>query len=261
MSKDIPYKNYIIKPKRDFGTNGFLINGKLVNKGYVVVDKRDVNVMPGATWFQTIKDAKKGINVIIKHGVKNFWFGWKAIEGLPIDKIHKKKPCEMNHEELKTKLIREDKMILLIDQLGLHEKPGDEIAVFTNPDNHDNILILFGTLEISLNKNPENILKAVKVFNNKHVGVLWDGCDCEGITGIDSVTYNELKDARQAIKAFMDGGQNMVLIHEDILCQYCNKKIGSIDFDKDDAKFMSVSFKCGYCNRLNNNHLNQKVNY
>lgn len=71
------YKDYTIKPKKDFGEYGFLINGKRVRKGFVVVDKHNINIMPGATWFQTIKDAKKGIDVFIEHGVKNFWKGWE----------------------------------------------------------------------------------------------------------------------------------------------------------------------------------------
>lgn len=72
------YKGYIIKSKRDFGEYGFLINGKRVREGFLVVDKRNINVMPGATWFQTIEKAKKGIDVLIKYGEKNFWKGLKT---------------------------------------------------------------------------------------------------------------------------------------------------------------------------------------
>ena len=72
------YKGYIIKPKREFGSDGFLINGKRVQEGFVVTNEHNINVMPGATWFQTIKDAKKGIDVLIKYGEKNFWKGLKT---------------------------------------------------------------------------------------------------------------------------------------------------------------------------------------
>ena len=78
MEDDIvEYKDYIIKPKRDFGTSGFLINGKRVREGFVVVDKFNINVMPGATWFQTVKEAEKGIDILFKYGEKDFWKGYK----------------------------------------------------------------------------------------------------------------------------------------------------------------------------------------
>ena len=77
MKNRTPYKGYTIEPKRDFGKRGFLINGKEVKKGYVVVGKHGTNAMPSATWFQTIKEAKKGINVLEKYGKKGFWKGWK----------------------------------------------------------------------------------------------------------------------------------------------------------------------------------------
>lgn len=78
MEPDIvEYKDYTIKPKKDFGTSGFLINGKWVMDGFVVVDKRNINVMPAAAWFQTIDKAKKGIDVLIKYGEKDFWKGYK----------------------------------------------------------------------------------------------------------------------------------------------------------------------------------------
>jgi len=99
--KKVDYKGYNINPKRDFGSYGFLIKEKTVSKGFVVTDKHNVNVMPGATWFQTIKDAKNGINVLIKYGEKNFWKGLKKedkkmsellemIEQLEIGKLDKK---------------------------------------------------------------------------------------------------------------------------------------------------------------------------
>lgn len=48
-----------IVPKRDFGSTGYLIKGKHVTRGFVVV-LGGCNVMPGATWFQTVADAMQG---------------------------------------------------------------------------------------------------------------------------------------------------------------------------------------------------------
>jgi len=64
--EEVNYKGYIIKPKRDFGRDGFLINGKTVKKGFVVTDNHNINVMPGATWFQTIEEAEKGVDERLK---------------------------------------------------------------------------------------------------------------------------------------------------------------------------------------------------
>ena len=52
---------YQIEPKKDFGKRGVLINGKFVTSGFVVTDAIRCNVMPGATWFQTIGEALRGI--------------------------------------------------------------------------------------------------------------------------------------------------------------------------------------------------------
>lgn len=57
----LSYCGYTIKPKRDFGKYGFTINGKQVKEGWVVTDGRQWNVMPGATWFQTIESARQAI--------------------------------------------------------------------------------------------------------------------------------------------------------------------------------------------------------
>lgn len=67
---------YHIKPKRDFGRYGFhLINGEKVSKGFVVTDGGIVNVMPGATWFRSIPDALRAIQVLedVKGDGKLFW--------------------------------------------------------------------------------------------------------------------------------------------------------------------------------------------
>jgi hypothetical protein len=57
------YRTLFIVPKRDFGT-GFLIKGKMVKKGWVVTDGT-CNIMPGATWFQTVPQAKHAIDTLI----------------------------------------------------------------------------------------------------------------------------------------------------------------------------------------------------
>lgn len=54
------WNGYRIEPKQDFGPNGFLIEGRWVKSGFVVT-KQGCNVMPGATWFETEPEAKKGI--------------------------------------------------------------------------------------------------------------------------------------------------------------------------------------------------------
>lgn len=74
-NNEVNYRSYTIKPKRDFGSYSFLINGKMVREGFVVTDEHNVNAMPGATWFQTVKDAKKGIDVLVVYGKENFCKG------------------------------------------------------------------------------------------------------------------------------------------------------------------------------------------
>lgn len=69
-----------IVPKRDFGGQKWLINGKYVDSGFVVV-LGGCNIMPGATWFTSISDALLAINVLKKVGYnsmgcvdsKRFW--------------------------------------------------------------------------------------------------------------------------------------------------------------------------------------------
>lgn len=75
------YRGHQITPKLDFGSGrGHLIKGKWVKKGWVVV-KDHCNVMPGACWFQTIKEAKHGIDVLIKvGGEKNSDAFWEIMQ-------------------------------------------------------------------------------------------------------------------------------------------------------------------------------------
>lgn len=80
LSKPVPkgglrYRLFFIEPKRDFGPVGHFIDGKYVKKGWLVTDGGICNVMPGATWFRTIKDAKHAIDVLIavRGNVDMFW--------------------------------------------------------------------------------------------------------------------------------------------------------------------------------------------
>jgi hypothetical protein len=60
----LKYREHVIKVKQDFGNGFHLIDGMPTNFGYVVV-KDNVNVVPGAGWFQTVKEAKHAIDVLI----------------------------------------------------------------------------------------------------------------------------------------------------------------------------------------------------
>ena len=64
-----------IIPKRDFGSgNGFWIDRQWVKSGFVVTDGI-CNVMPGATWFQTIPEAMRAIRILVEAdgNAKLFW--------------------------------------------------------------------------------------------------------------------------------------------------------------------------------------------
>lgn len=66
---------YRIVPKRDFGPGpGFLIKGQFVKRGFVVTDGH-CNVMPGATWFQSIAESFRAIAILDASGgdSETFW--------------------------------------------------------------------------------------------------------------------------------------------------------------------------------------------
>lgn len=66
LAKDgIRYRTLTIVPKRDFGGQPHLIKGRAVMAGFVVIDNLCCNIMPGATWFETIEEAKHAIDVLI----------------------------------------------------------------------------------------------------------------------------------------------------------------------------------------------------
>lgn len=65
--KIIRYRGFTIKPKLDFGTHGYLIDGQWVKTGWVVCDTTGFcNMMPAATWFRTIDTAVDGIDTLIE---------------------------------------------------------------------------------------------------------------------------------------------------------------------------------------------------
>ena len=69
------YRGYEIEPKLDFGLHGYLDSkGKVIRKGWVVY-RNGCNVMPGATWFFTVPEAKHGIDIYIRvrGSAPKFW--------------------------------------------------------------------------------------------------------------------------------------------------------------------------------------------
>jgi hypothetical protein len=81
------YRTLLIEPKRDFGGQPHLINGKMVMKGWVVTDGT-CNVMPGATWFTTVKRAKYAIDVLIavQGNAQMFWEIMQPFQHTPGDR-------------------------------------------------------------------------------------------------------------------------------------------------------------------------------
>ena len=71
---NVPYFGYTIQPKRDFGKLPFLINGRMVSSGWVVTDGI-CNVLPGATWAETIDQAKQLVRMYIQadYNADLFW--------------------------------------------------------------------------------------------------------------------------------------------------------------------------------------------
>jgi hypothetical protein len=68
----IDYRSFTIQPKRDFGPEGFYLDGKFTKVGYVVV-KDGCNPMPGAVWFRSIEAAKEAVDDLIETGGKRIW--------------------------------------------------------------------------------------------------------------------------------------------------------------------------------------------
>lgn len=84
---EITYRGHLIVPKRDFGAGpGFLIDGKFVKSGFVAVaasgKHQGCNVMPAATWFQTVPEAKRAIDVLKRTRTPgSFWRELDKLKG------------------------------------------------------------------------------------------------------------------------------------------------------------------------------------
>ena len=63
------YRGFQIALKRDFGKHGYLIDGHKVFHGYNVL-KDGANIMPGATWFLTVKQAQGAIDDLLNSGAR-----------------------------------------------------------------------------------------------------------------------------------------------------------------------------------------------
>ena len=74
----IQYGKYLIEEKRDFGNQFHWIDGAPVEHGYVVVLDH-CNAMPGATWFQTVAEAKLACDILDSAGPDEFWTRWKLL--------------------------------------------------------------------------------------------------------------------------------------------------------------------------------------
>lgn len=71
----LDYRGFFIHPVT-FTVQPYYIDGSFVKFGYNVCTADGfINVMPGATWFRSIEDARKGVDVLLEVG------GWHALRG------------------------------------------------------------------------------------------------------------------------------------------------------------------------------------
>lgn len=75
----VDHRGHSIIVKQDFGDSWHLIDGMPCAWGYVVV-KDGCNAMPAAIWFQTVRDAKAAIDILIQAegDAQKFWVLWRA---------------------------------------------------------------------------------------------------------------------------------------------------------------------------------------
>lgn len=77
LQNTVEHRGYRICVKQDFGPAPPIVDGMPVMSGYVVLDQKGDNAMPDQTWFQTVKSAKHGIDVLIDVGgpenADQFW--------------------------------------------------------------------------------------------------------------------------------------------------------------------------------------------
>ncbi len=72
----VTYRNFRIYRKLDFGAHGHIINGEVVRTGYIISDSDGIcNVMPGATWAQTLEQAVQMIDhyILADGNADVFW--------------------------------------------------------------------------------------------------------------------------------------------------------------------------------------------
>jgi hypothetical protein len=74
------YGGYTIRVKRDFGTRFQHVYGASTLWGYAICDSQLRNVMPGETWFQTVAEAARAVDIwtAVRGDVDKFWRAWKA---------------------------------------------------------------------------------------------------------------------------------------------------------------------------------------
>jgi hypothetical protein len=75
------YNDYTIEAKKDLGNTPHMISGFGVMEGYVVV-KDHCNIMPGATWFQSVVDARRACDVLDRVGEKGFWQELRLVDAI-----------------------------------------------------------------------------------------------------------------------------------------------------------------------------------
>jgi hypothetical protein len=80
----IDYNGFVIVPKLDFGGGAFFIKGTKVMRGYIVSNGGITNVMPGATWFQSIIEARVAVDILTSVGGNSqlFWLKLRGLQGL-----------------------------------------------------------------------------------------------------------------------------------------------------------------------------------
>jgi hypothetical protein len=80
----IIHLGFVIVPKLDFGNSAYHTKGNIVKRGYVVTDGGSLNVMPGATWFQSVIEARHAIGVLhaSRGNAQMFWAMMREAQGL-----------------------------------------------------------------------------------------------------------------------------------------------------------------------------------
>jgi hypothetical protein len=74
------YAGYTIRVKRDFGAGFQRMYGVPTLWGYTICDSHLHNVMPGETWFRTVAEATRAVDIrtAVRGDVNEFWRAWRA---------------------------------------------------------------------------------------------------------------------------------------------------------------------------------------